>query len=592
MFWRYLLNPFSRLKRQLPHYSETDILLPPAELSDDELENEDGEESHRRKVKDSPVSKTPPRRVMDALILVSLLGILACLAVIIFMYLGREKYQHQLDETPASTAVNTTLGRPQNHNATLDVPKIHPEHPGPPDPPHTFEMDPETYAQWSLDALLRRQPTTLAGASARYTLKTGRPPPRNYDQWFNFARDRSCLIDEYDQIHRDFEPFYQLAEKDPKFFKRMIEAATKQARGPGIRMMKSAQVRGGTFKETDETYAAYNGDWERTFGKFVKFLPDMDVLLNGHDEPRVLFNPHEYGSIEKALQMPNDPTPFGHRPSPTSTLYFDGKKCILPMKDEGFASPVNEAAAFLIDATATDLTLDMYPILSMTKVSPCFSDILVPSEVYYQEAWWSPKYAYPNNIPWEKKKEVIYWRGRGTGGHITGQNYRKFSRFRAFDIARTHTDIMDIAITDLLGEHCGGQCDGDAIRKEYNIQPHNSPREEQYQYKYLLDLDGNSFSSRYLGLLRSGSLVFKSTLFSEFFNDWLRPYVHYIPVLVDLSDLTEKIEWAIKNDAAARRIQETGRLFAEKVMTDNQNDCYFAAVLLEWGRLWEIAQTK
>ncbi|KAJ7577878.1 glycosyl transferase family 90-domain-containing protein [Mycena floridula] len=561
------LNPFSRLKSQKPHWSETDNLLPPAELSDDDEEagNEQAAAQQSRKSKDSTVSKAGPSRVMDVLILVSLLGILACLAVILFMYLGRENQQHQLDGGPASSS---------------DATVIHPEHPGPPDPPHTMEMDPETYAKWSLDAFLRRQSTTLAAAAARYTLKTGRSPPKNYDKWFNFARDHSCLIDEYDQIHRDFEPFYQLAEKDPKFFKRMIDTGTKQAEGPGIRMMKSARIRDGTFKETDETYAAYNGDWERTFGKFVKFLPDMDVLLNGHDEPRVLFNPHEYGSMDKALKMPSDNAPFRHVPSPTSKLYTDDKKCVLPMKEEGFASPVNNAAACT------------YPILSMTKVSPCFSDILVVSEVrfYYQEAWWSPKYAYPNNIAWEKKKPVIYWRGRGTGGHITGDNFRKFPRFRAKDIARNRTDIMDIEITDLLGEHCGGGCDGEAIRKEYNIVPHNAPREEQYQYKYLLDLDGNSFSSRYLGLLKSGSLVFKSTLFTEFFSDWLKPFVHYIPVLVDLSDLAEKIDWAIQNDAAARRIQETGKLFTEKVMTDNQNDCYFAAVMLEWGRLWEISQ--
>jgi hypothetical protein len=36
----------------------------------------------------------------------------------------------------------------------------------------------------------------------------------------------------------------------------------------------------------------------------------------------------------------------------------------------------------------------------------------------------------------------------------------------------------------------------------------------------------------------------------------------------------------------ARRIQESGRVFAERVLTDAQNDCYWFAVLLEWGALW------
>jgi hypothetical protein len=40
------------------------------------------------------------------------------------------------------------------------------------------------------------------------------------------------------------------------------------------------------------------------------------------------------------------------------------------------------------------------------------------------------------------------------------------------------------------------------------------------------------------------------------------------------------------HNTQARRIQESGRVFAERVLTDAQNDCYWFAVLLEWGALW------
>jgi hypothetical protein len=36
----------------------------------------------------------------------------------------------------------------------------------------------------------------------------------------------------------------------------------------------------------------------------------------------------------------------------------------------------------------------------------------------------------------------------------------------------------------------------------------------------------------------------------------------------------------------ARRIQESGRIFAERILTNVQNDCYWFAVLLEWGARW------
>lgn len=84
--------------------------------------------------------------------------------------------------------------------------------------------------------------------------------------------------------------------------------------------------------------------------------------------------------------------------------------------------------------------------------------------------------------------------------------------------------------------------------------------------------------------------VFQATVFEEYFNDWIRPFVHYIPVLPDLSDLLEKLEWARSHDAEARMIQERGREIGERLMTDGQNDCYFFLVLLEWARLQDISR--
>ncbi|KAJ7264788.1 hypothetical protein C8J57DRAFT_1512152 [Mycena rebaudengoi] len=43
--------------------------------------------------------------------------------------------------------------------------------------------------------------SNLEGAITRYSLKTGRPPPRGFDKSFEFPRDRACLTNEHDQIH-------------------------------------------------------------------------------------------------------------------------------------------------------------------------------------------------------------------------------------------------------------------------------------------------------------------------------------------------------------------------------------------------------
>ncbi|KAJ7728942.1 lipopolysaccharide-modifying protein, partial [Mycena maculata] len=100
-------------------------------------------------------------------------------------------------------------------------------------------------------------------------------------------------------------------------------------------------------------------------------------------------------------------------------------------------------------------------------------------------------------------------------------------------------------------------------------------------YKYAMDLDGHGWSGRFLGLLTSGSLVFKSIVFTEYLSQWLHHFKHYIPVRPDLSDLVSWLEWACAHDEEARQIQRAGKEFVDRMLTDAQNDYYFYLRLLE-----------
>ncbi|KAH7877751.1 uncharacterized protein C8R40DRAFT_1168479 [Lentinula edodes] len=51
-----------------------------------------------------------------------------------------------------------------------------------------------------------------------------------------------------------------------------------------------------------------------------------------------------------------------------------------------------------------------------------------------------------------------------------------------------------------------------------------------WQYKYLLDLDGMSYSGRFMSFLSSDSVPIKSTVYEEFFSEWIEPWLHYIPL--------------------------------------------------------------
>ncbi|KAJ6609309.1 glycosyl transferase family 90-domain-containing protein [Mycena sp. CBHHK59/15] len=443
--------------------------------------------------------------------------------------------------------------------------------------------DPEGLSLLSIDALYARQSKTLEQAMARYTLKTRRSPPPNYERWFLFAQEKSCLIDEYDQIHRDFEPFYQLAKEYPTRFQEMVD------RGSAVIEHNPVEIAVVEIKDGEVHITGPEVAYIGMADNAREGLPDMKFLLNSRDEPRVVFNHQAPSARTKALSL-NDLTPFEIAPRPTADFFKHHSGCIIPEPVPGFTSNINNDTAFLISSAKSGFTTDLYPLISMAKISPCFSDILFPTEYYYDQSWWSGKFAYPDNVPWEEKRSQIYWRGMSNGGQIIGHNYHQFPRFKLADMGREHPDLMDVAITRFAETLCLEGCDRDAVIKEYNITGDGQSREDIYGYKYAIDVDGTTFSGRYLGLLRSGSLVFKSTVFEEYFNDWLKPYEHYIPVLPDLSDLIEKIEWANTHQEEARLIQQMGLHFSRKVITDDQNDCYFFAVLLEWARLQSYAQ--
>ncbi|KAL0062420.1 hypothetical protein AAF712_010699 [Marasmius tenuissimus] len=75
------------------------------------------------------------------------------------------------------------------------------------------------------------------------------------------------------------------------------------------------------------------------------------------------------------------------------------------------------------------------------------------------------------------------------------------------------------------------------LLKRYTWAPPIGRNRVVEQRKYLLDLDGNAWSSRFKRLISSGSVVFKSTVYREWWSDRVQPWVHYVPIQVDLSDL-------------------------------------------------------
>ena len=81
-----------------------------------------------------------------------------------------------------------------------------------------------------------------------------------------------------------------------------------------------------------------------------------------------------------------------------------------------------------------------------------------------------------------------------------------------------------------------------------------------------LDLPiGTTWTGTIEKLALPGVLFHHVTPTKDWFHDHLVPWVHYIPVAVDLSDLRAKFEWAESHPEETRRIAEAGTEFARRM---------------------------
>lgn len=83
------------------------------------------------------------------------------------------------------------------------------------------------------------------------------------------------------------------------------------------------------------------------------------------------------------------------------------------------------------------------------------------------------------------------------------------------------------------------------------------------KYKYLIDIGGNGYSGRLKFLMFSKRpILLVDRNYVEYFHDDLIPYVHYIPVKMDLSDLVDNVRWMMMNEARSLQIAQNAYEYA------------------------------
>ena len=129
---------------------------------------------------------------------------------------------------------------------------------------------------------LTSQSWTFDRATRTYKSRYGRAPPPGFDKWFAFATQgrNHSLVDEYDQLMEDLEPFRALSAAE------LRRRTAELSKVPGISIVS---IRNGEAQVHARSSSWAPADaFQRMLAAFVRDLPDMDIAINERPEGRVL----------------------------------------------------------------------------------------------------------------------------------------------------------------------------------------------------------------------------------------------------------------------------------------------------------------
>lgn len=95
--------------------------------------------------------------------------------------------------------------------------------------------------------------------------------------------------------------------------------------------------------------------------------------------------------------------------------------------------------------------------------------------------------------------------------------------------ATLNDEIMDVAFLKVVGaENFPGGIE--ELVRVHRIDDGGATLGDHWKHKYVVDLDGMSYSGRFFSFMESDSAVLKATVYREFFSDWIQPwYVMRLP---------------------------------------------------------------
>lgn len=288
---------------------------------------------------------------------------------------------------------------------------------------------------------------------------------------------------------------------------------------------------------------------------------------------------------------------------------------------------------YFIEPLTIKTSSHLMPLFGGSKLATN-NEILLPAPMYWTH---DERFeAIERGPPWEQKQDRMIWRGVATGGRNHKDNWKGFHRHRFvsmvngsevrkaesweklplnFELPSRFYDLKSarnghlgdwlntFADVAFMNPNCWplkesvDRCDyiGDG-----QVAKQGMTMAQQFQSKYLPDIDGNSFSGRYRAFLQSNSLPIKATIFKEWHDSRIVPWKHFVPMDNRYQDIYGIMEYFLgyggfedddeKNkawarDAAAKKIAMEGQAWAGKVLRSEDMQIYVFRLLLEYARV-------
>lgn len=214
------------------------------------------------------------------------------------------------------------------------------------------------------------------------------------------------------------------------------------------------------------------------------------------------------------------------------------------------------------------------------------------------------------DIPYEQKLPKLFWRGISTGC-----NFRHNMRDVAVTKFQRHSNDLRISsdCTRFAGTEFGdtpaflrnptglfatqrpsGFSSNPNIDIKFNMLVQGISGEyvigdwhdikDQLQYKYLLSIEGNDVATNLKWIMLSNSVCIMPLpqICSWFMEDHLIPYVHFVPISDDFSDLEEVYEWCLDHDAECEEISKNATEFAKQFLDLEREDEITRKVIMRY----------